>query len=410
MKRFLTVGWVLLLLCSLLAGCSSKSDQTKGTPQKEKAPFAETSKEKQQKESNEPTAKKGTPEWDLQQIKKSVDENDQDLFMSYQNKENVTFYKEQKRWIEEAEFKKKQGYTVSIDFYSFNQIDDTTGTVSFSVTMSHPKLGSTANPVTYQMKKVNDKWILNDVPFEKLSTDSGNLIVYFTKGQEADANQTLKDASDIVAFYSKKFNWKAKPITIKIYSSPEAVSATVPWISLGGWNEMGESVKITTAQSQNIFRFLAHELTHKMLGDMTNDNATIYIQEGFATYLEGTIGRDNSGNVTYDPKPAREKAAKAIQVSNSVKSIDELGTIDYTDPENSMYRDGFLLSNYLIETKGLPAFFNMLHYLAKFEYIDKRSEHKMDTCQIRTLEAIEKIYGPADKVSADSNNYYLNGN
>lgn len=145
-----------------------------------------------------------------------------------------------------------------------------------------------------------------------------------------------------------------------------------------------------------------------MVGDIANDNATIYIQEGFASYLEGTIVRDTSGNVIYNPKKASERAAKAIEVKKSVKSIDELGTIDYTNPEGSMYRDGFLLSNYLIQMKGLPTFFNMLHYLSKFEYIDKRSEHKMDICQIRTLEAIEKIYGPAEKVSADSKNYYLN--
>ncbi|MDN3018884.1 M1 family aminopeptidase [Paenibacillus sp. BSR1-1] len=405
MKRFLHLGWVLLLLCTILAGCNN--EQAKGTPKKEKAPpAAQTPKEKK---SSEPTVEKGTPEWDMQQIVKSVNDNDQALFMSYQNKENAVFYKEQQRWIEEAVFKKKQGYELSVQLYNFNKVDETNGTVSFSVRMSHPQQGENTNIVIYQMMKVNDKWILNDVPFEKISSDSGNLTVHFMKGHETEAQQTLKDASDIVTFYSKKFNWKPKPISIKIYPSSDEASATVPWIGLSGWNEIGESLKITSDRSENIFRFLAHELTHKMVGDLTNDNATVYIQEGFATYLQNTVVRDKSGNVTYDPKLAAENAAKAIEVKKSVKSIEELGKIDYTDPDLSMYRDGFLLSHFLIETKGLPAFMEMLHYLTKFEYIDKRSEHKMDICQVRTLEAIENVYGPADKVSADNKNYYLNG-
>ncbi|MGG1679258.1 hypothetical protein ACIFOT_26560 [Neobacillus sp. NRS-1170] len=47
MKRFLSLGWVLLLLCALLVGCRSKNEQAKGSPEKEKTPpAAETSKEK----------------------------------------------------------------------------------------------------------------------------------------------------------------------------------------------------------------------------------------------------------------------------------------------------------------------------------------------------------------------------
>jgi hypothetical protein len=408
MKKFFKVGTVVLLLCILIAGCSSgKNEQAKSTPQTEKAPAKETTKEKQQETVPEKVVEKGTPEWDLDQITKSVEANDQALFMSYQNEENVIFYKEQKRWIEEAEFKKQQGYQLSVNLYGFQQENDNTATVKFSVMMDHPKLGGNTNTVTYQMVKVGDKWLLNDVPFETISSDSGNLTVYYRSGQESNAQQTLKDASDIIAFYSKKFNWTPKPISIKIYPTSSEVSATVPWIGLGGWNEIGESLKITTGLSQSIFRFLAHEVTHKMVGDLTNDNATIYIQEGFASYLESTIVRDGSGNVVYDPKKAVENAAKAMERSNSIKTIAELGTIDYTDPEGSMYRDGFLLSHYLIETKGLPTFLNIFAHLSKFEYIDKRSEHKMDTAQTRTVEAIESIYGSADKVSSDVQNYYV---
>jgi hypothetical protein len=128
----------------------------------------------------EPQVEKGTPEWDMLQIEKAVDNNDEAVFMSYQNSENSLFYKEQKRWIEEAKFKKEQGYTLNVDL-SFTKENDTKGMVYFRVKMSHPNFESTNNLVIYQAIKVNDKWVLNDVPFETISSESGTITVYYKK-------------------------------------------------------------------------------------------------------------------------------------------------------------------------------------------------------------------------------------
>ncbi|MEC1523621.1 hypothetical protein P9D43_16575 [Neobacillus niacini] len=395
--------WGILLVCVLLTGCNSNSEQTKGEPKKEQTPPSEPNKNKQVEE---PEVKKGTPEWDMLQIEQAVENNDEAVFMSYQNSENHLFFKEQKRWIEEAKFKKEQGYTLSVDI-SFMKENDTKGKVYFRVKMSHPNFESTNNLVIYQAIKVNEKWILNDVPFETLTSESGSITVYYKKGQEDTAQKTLKDATDIVAFYSKMFNWKPEPISIKVYSNINEVSATVPWVMLSGWNEIGESLKINSGVMSQIFKYLAHELTHKMVGDITNDNASIYIQEGFATYLQAAINRDGNGMVSFDPQKPIENAQKAMEISNTLKTIEELGQIDYTDPEGSMYRDGALLSTYLIETKGINIFFDMLKSLSAFEYIDKRIEHKLEMVNSRTVEAIEKVYGPDEQVSADLKNYYL---
>jgi hypothetical protein len=393
----------ILLMCFLLAGCNDGSEQAMGDPKKQETPTSEPNKNKQMEE---PEVKKGTPEWDMLQIEKAVENSDEDVFMSYQNSENPLFYKEQKRWIEEAKFKKEQGYTLTVDL-SFTKENDTKGMVYFRVKMRHLNLESTNNLVIYQAVKVNDKWILNDVPFETISSESGTIAVYYKKGQEDPAQKTLKDASDIVEFYSKKFDWKSGPISIKLYSNNREVSATVPWIMLGGWNEIGESLKINSDSMSQIFKYLAHELTHKMVGDITNDNASIYIQEGFATYLQAAIIRDGNGSVSYDPQKSIENAQKAMEISNTVKTIEELGQIDYTNLEGSLYRDGALLSTYLIETKGVNMFFDMLKYLSSFEYIDKRIEHKLKMVNSRTVEAIEKVYGPDEQVSADLKNYYI---
>ncbi|WP_114746004.1 hypothetical protein [Falsibacillus pallidus] len=337
---------------------------------------------------------------------KSVNDNDEAVFMSYQNENNPIFYKEQKRWIEEAIFKKGQGSSLTVDFENFEKETDTTGTVTLKVDMTTPGNGSSTNYIKYQTIRVNDKWVLNDVPFEEMKSETENITVYYNQGEEEAAKKTLKDATDIVNYYKKKFSWNPGPLSIKLYPTPGEVSATVPWVSLAGWNEGGESIEITTELTKEIFRFLTHELTHKMLGDLTNDNASIYIQEGFASYLEISVYRDENGEVQFDPNRAKEMTTLSLKKKKSVKTIEELGNIDYTDPEGSMYRDGFLLFNYLIETNGLDKFFEMIHCLSKFDYIDKRGEHKMDKTQERTVEAIEKIYGPAGDVSSNCQAFY----
>jgi hypothetical protein len=87
--------------------------------------------------------------------------------------------------------------------------------------------------------------------------------------------------------------------------------------------------------------------------------------------------------------------------------FEELGQIDYTDPEGSMYRDGALLSTYIIETKGVNLFLDMLMSLSTYKYFDKRIEHKLEIVNSRTVEAIEKVYGPDEQVSSDLKNYFI---
>jgi hypothetical protein len=200
---------------------------------------------------------------------------------------------------------------------------------------------------------VNDVWLLNDVPFKTLTSENGWVTVYYKEDQEAIAQTTIKDAENLMKFYATEFKWVPNPIAVKIFSSPEEASATVPWTMLGGWNEIGESLKITSVNEDDIFRLLAHELTHKMLGDLTNDNAILFLQEGLATYLENKVQKDLQGKIYYDQSIVDSKSIKAMQITNSVLSIDELAEMDYSGNSSRLYRDGSLITNYLILTHGL---------------------------------------------------------
>ncbi|WP_456272377.1 hypothetical protein [Bacillus sp. AK031] len=356
------------------------------------------------------TAAEGTPDWSFQHLEKAVQDSDYETFMKFQNPENSIFHKEQARWMEEVMFQKAQGMDVKLAVLGFKQRTDTTGTVNFHVSMKpFDQEGSyTSNSVTYECIKVGNTWLVNDTPFEQLVSESGSITVYYKPGEETKGRSTLDGAEKLVDFYSAQFNWTPSPFTIKLYTTGEEISATVPYPSSAGWNEMGESLKInSTDKMKDVFSLLSHELTHKMVSDLTNDNAAHYLQEGFATYLQNRVQKDGTGAVYFDDQVVESQTKKAIEASRSVLSIEELSEISYSGDILPLYRDGFLMSHYLIKTYGIEKYLEVLKDLANYEYIDKRLEHKMDTVKPLTLEAIEKVYGPVDKVSAEYIDHYL---
>ncbi|MFD2445550.1 hypothetical protein ACFSO7_16445 [Bacillus sp. CGMCC 1.16607] len=405
MNRLLKVFIYLAVLSMLISGCN----QNKKTATNHSNGIEEKTSIIEKNEEIIITAKEGTPDWTFQHLVKAVAEDNLLEFMKYQYEENILFYKEQKRWIEEAVFKKGQGYSLSIEFSGFQQESDTNGRVILSVKMKHPEgIEEFNNTVIYECIKVDDVWLLNDVPFKTLTSENGWVTVYYKEGEDGIAETTIKDAENLMKFYATEFRWVPNPISVKIFSSPVEVSATVPWTIVGGWNEIGESLKITSQNKDDIFRLLAHELTHKMLSDLTNDNAILFFQEGLATYLENKVQKDPEGKIYFDQSIVNSKSIKAIQVTNSVLSIDELAEIDYAGNSTRLYRDGSLITNYLVLTHGLEKYLEMLSHLAQYDYIDKRLEHKLETIRSRSLEALEKTYGPKDELTKKYTEYYLN--
>ena len=84
------------------------------------------------------------------------------------------------------------------------------------------------------------------------------------------------------------------PVSIKIYGDKDtflySVKLSMPdWA--GGWYERGESIKTYLYEStKERYEYLVrHEATHMMLTAATNDNASYWMQEGFATTLPGYV-------------------------------------------------------------------------------------------------------------------------
>ena len=78
----------------------------------------------------------------------AIDNNDEEGFLEFQNSANPLFYKEQKRWMEEAIFKKQQGYTFSVNIGEVNLMSSDKGDMELIVNMK------------YQDKETQNKVIL----------------------------------------------------------------------------------------------------------------------------------------------------------------------------------------------------------------------------------------------------------
>lgn len=84
------------------------------------------------------------------------------------------------------------------------------------------------------------------------------------------------------------------PISIKIYDDKDVFSYSIKlsmpdWV--GGWYERGESIKtyLYDTTRERYEYLVRHEATHMMLSAATNDNASYWMQEGFATTLPGYV-------------------------------------------------------------------------------------------------------------------------
>lgn len=391
MKKLLKLSFILLIVTLVLMGCNVDTNSD---------PESINTNIKQENNIDNPESILES----LKGIEKAVSENDVDTFMSYQNKDNKLFYNEQLRWIQEVIYKKQHSYHIDVLLSNVQLTSSTLGEVVFQVTITKPNKQSTTNKVSYQIIKKENGWKLDDVSFNHI--DGKEVTVFYSDGLQSEATYYLNTAQKIIKFYKDTFDWEPDRLYIKLYSSVEEISATVPWYQLAGWNEEGESIKVLVLKSNKdrTFQYLLHEIGHQVLSDLTNDNASLYLQEGFATFLQKSINNEESLSIHYNQA---SQYAFHILILNQFNflTIEELSNKNY-DESGDIYNYGFLTVNYLIQENGLDNFLAIGKPLSNYDYINKRAEHKMKELNDRSEKALEEIYGNIDKLSNNYINYY----
>ncbi|WP_409291425.1 ABC transporter permease subunit [Peribacillus sp. SCS-37] len=344
---------------------------------------------------------------DFNSMLKAVKDGDKELFMSFQNTANKTFYKEQEHFFDEIVLSRKQGrWDTSLDIGEINVSSADTGSLSMLVTMDDGGGRSYKNAVTYKMIKKGGKWRLNDVSFQKKKYNT--VTVFYEKGQDKRAYEVLLEATSVVRLYNQEFDWKPGDIEIKLYSTPVQLAATLPAPEAYSWSGYGESIKLihksnSAGAAETPGQILTYEIAAKMLADLTNDNAADYVQSGLSQVMKNIAQDTGSGYALIKDFLPYQKEEARVMLSR-IPAISEIQKFTEKDPIQGMYA-GILLTSYLLEEKGMEKFIEFAAELKKNEFVEEGSLKKSRLKNERTLQAIQKVYGPLNKLDAEIASY-----
>ncbi|PRX39612.1 hypothetical protein CLV97_1221 [Planifilum fimeticola] len=320
----------------------------------------------------------------------AVNSGDEERFLRVIHPDRRTYWREQKRWFEDA--------VRYIDPGSFRmEVESIAPERPFRVRalikQSYRKDGKTRS-VRYPLRfeKTEQGWKDSDLPFERMA--SGDVVVFYTdprlKKQAAVALDIVSRAVD--AFY-EKFSWvPAEAVEVKLYHHPElfrqSVKLSLPeWAA--GWNEAGQSIKFVGAiqmddWEESFASGLVHEVTHKMVSERTGDNAAYWLQEGAAEYYQTRLlpGLYSVSDEQRIDRPWRFVVLESLQLEKlPVKEASQY------------YSQSAALFRFLIERYGEKKIGEVFAVLRQFPVIDRDSTDKIPELNRRTRAAIKKVLG-----------------
>lgn len=347
----------------------------------------------------------------LQQIQQSIKlkeqavrTKDEELFISLIDPQNKKYLKEATNWFRDAIiYLDPNSYHLSI--IKVIPLDRS----RFKVTLSqnYNKNGKSYEHIYDTLLFKGEEGTLDgDVFFNQIKKN--HIAVKFDhlslQSMAQDGAGVLVQAVD---YFKDKFKWEPQTeMELKLYSNPElfrqSVKLSLPtWV--GGWNEYGESIKWVGKTEYDSLTFhsgLVHEVTHQMLGEMTNDNAAYWMHEGLATYHEMEwIKRELGQKVTLEPRPVLWTAQEMMNI--------RLEELDRDDAEVYYYQ-AYLMVRLLTEHYGEQAILKWMLELKKNTYIEGTTLEKLHLSNERTIKAFEISTGDLFNAFADEwNERYL---
>ncbi|MGE8205557.1 hypothetical protein ACQKP0_13435 [Heyndrickxia sp. NPDC080065] len=387
---------VIVVFVVFLSGCHLQSSTNVKQKQNKKAPVMTTEEIKREQQAAKDYFEK---------MILAVNEHNKEQFLSFQNDANKLFCREQEAWLLGVMQKRKEGWNFDEVIKDINISSPDKGSIELEINMKKQKK-KYSNHITYPIIKIDGNWKMDDLPFMKRS--DGPIQLYYLPSLKNQAEAVLADVRKIVNVYMEKFPWDPKEVNIKLYDSLEELSASVPWESLYGVSLSLLSLKflVETNNTDITFGLMKHEVVHTMLAEITNDNAPNFMQEGLAMFISDAITKEPSGEITFNLEGAStERETILLKNIKSFKPISYLNT-NYTDGSIDIYSLGYLVTNYLITTFGLDKYLEMLSELKKEDIIENDNENKEKIIFKRAINAMEKTYGPIDKLSKAYAAYY----
>jgi len=263
------------------------------------------------------------------------------------------------------------------------------------VTQSYT-LDGTAHQCSYDALFVSeDGKLYYDGPDFMIKQNS-HVKVCYTEGWDDTAQKTLDTETAVLADMKDQLGFVPQgSICVKLYGDQQvflqSVKLDLPaWV--GGWQEYGEAVKSFAgaypAESGELRSMLNHETTHRMVSELSNDNAAYWIQEGLASVFQVTLGSPGQALLTKD-EAAREFTPYAQQKNIDLEKIgaDDQGAV------NEYYATSKAFAAFLLDKYGWDKVRQALEYMKKYPLIPVTGAEKIAETNERTDEAIRNVFG-----------------
>lgn len=314
----------------------------------------------------------------------AVQTGDKAAFLATIHEENRLYYAEQAHWFDDLLENPVQHFTRRI-----SSIEEVTSeqAVVWVEQRYRDHHGEHRMLAPIRWLKMGEEWKDDGLLFDVLS--DGRITVKFTHPEmKGLAKELLLMGSQIVHVFGQKYGWQPLfPVEIKLYGNEEwfrqSVKLSLPrWA--GGWQEYGEAIKfICNGNGAFVRHALIHELSHKMLGEMTHDNAAYWLQEGLAEHYQWEWnGNRHQQRLRLSPEQAY-----------SFEQMTELNLETLAEEEAARYYlQAWSMVTFLLDTYGESRMKRLMLELQNYPYAPLTAAQKLEQSSQRTEQALKKVY------------------
>ncbi|RAL22012.1 peptidase MA family metallohydrolase [Thermoflavimicrobium daqui] len=320
----------------------------------------------------------------IKQKEQAVNQHDWSRYVSILHPDHPYYIQEQKRWFfDTIQYIDPGSYQINL----LSVISQSDQQIDVWVQQSYKRNGKLFT-IKYPLRFVKTHLGFKDADLAFHQIQSDSIVVRFSdsklKEQGKLALDTLKKA---IFLLSSKYHWRPKRIEVKLYHHPEifrqSVKPSLPKWAIG-WHEADQAIKfVAEGMDKKELAFgLIHELVHQMVSEITNDNASYWLQEGAATYYEkNLLSKPMSGKIIRTPLIGLDRLEK-IRLEKLPMHQAHL-----------YYQSCYHLFDFMVQEYGEKQMRRFFTFLGKFPKLDCESSEKIKTTNWRTRKGIDHVWG-----------------
>lgn len=312
----------------------------------------------------------------------AVSQHDRNTFLATVDPENTTYFVEQGHWYDDA-VQTVAAYSLQLRDVQLTAPGEALAQLSLSLTLKSGDTQGITCPEVYRLR--DGSWKDSDYAFKELR--QGHIAIkHMARPVAAAATPDIETAN--VTWLEQTFDWQpAADLEVKIYpNQPIFANSIKPGLmksSAKGWSEVGEAIKYWTDEdTAPPATVLLHETAHHMLSELTNDNASYWLQEGLATWTQSAeSGQFDMAGVRMD-----------LGGTRLLYTLPQLETLSIErTPVHGYYGESMLVVKYLVDRYGMKKFRAITDELAKHPANPASNSEKVKATDDLTRQAISKV-------------------